>query len=321
MSNPVFRAVSERISPARNDFVSFQRAVSESFVPLHVTTTHPEAFRGVVRGATVDDVSLCEVHATAHTVERTPALIARSERAHMKLSLMLSGSALLVQDGREAVLRPGDVAVYDTQRPYTLMFDEQFRTLVVMFPKRLIDVPTELMSQLNAVRMDGTHGVVPLVSAYLGQLATAMPELHGATGVRLMHTTLDLVTTMFADELDVEAAALDPRQTLMREIRAHIEQHLAQPELCPDSIAAAHFISTRHLHGLFKAQGSTVSTWIRERRLEQCRRELMDPLHLDRPVGVVAARWGFTDAAHFSRAFKTQYGVAPSEARAARTGS
>jgi len=37
----------------------------------------------------------------------------------------------------------------------------------------------------------------------------------------------------------------------------------------------------------------------------------------DRPVAAIAARWGFVDAAHFSRAFKTAFGISPSEYRAA----
>ncbi|HYP73799.1 MAG TPA: helix-turn-helix domain-containing protein, partial [Microbacterium sp.] len=88
--------------------------------------------------------------------------------------------------------------------------------------------------------------------------------------------------------------------------------------LSPGSIAAAHYISTRHLHGLFQEQGTTVSTWIRMRRLEQCRRDLADPLHAGSPVAAISARWGFVDAAHFSRSFKQAYGVSPSEYRASR---
>jgi AraC-like DNA-binding protein len=59
-----------------------------------------------------------------------------------------------------------------------------------------------------------------------------------------------------------------------------------------------------------------VSTWIRSRRLDRCRRELVDPLAAHRPVGEVAARWGFPDAAHFSRAFRAEFGEPPSVVRA-----
>ncbi len=39
----------------------------------------------------------------------------------MFVGLQVTGSSMVVQDGREAVLRPGDMAPYDTTRPYTLV--------------------------------------------------------------------------------------------------------------------------------------------------------------------------------------------------------
>lgn len=298
------------------DFSAFRTAVSESFVPLQVTSDHPDPFRGLIRAANVDEVHVSEVRATDHVVERTPELIARGDRSSFKLSLMLAGRGLLIQDNREAVLQPGDLAVYDTNRPYSLVFDEEFRTMVVMFPKHLIDLPSDVVGQLTAVRMSGTEGLGALVVPYLTQLAGHLEQLQGSAGVRLTHSALDLVTTLFARELDLDREGGDPHQALMQRIRAYIDEHLASTELGPASIAAAHFISTRHLHGLFQSQGTTVSTWIRTRRLERCRRDLMNPLYADRPVAAIAARWGFVDAAHFSRAFKTAYGQAPSELRA-----
>lgn len=299
-----------------HDFSAFRTAVSESFVPLHVTSDRPDPFRGVIRAAGVDEVHVSEVSAGQHTVERTPELIARSDRSYFKLSLMLAGTGLLIQDNREAVLQPGDLAVYDTNRPYSLVFDAAFRTMVVMFPKHLIDLPPEVVGQLTAVRMRGTDSVTSMVVPYLSQLAGNLEQLHGSTGTRLTHSALDLVTTLFARELDLGRSCVNPHQALIASIRAYIDDHLPEHELSPASIAAAHYISTRHLHVLFQSQGTTVSTWIRTRRLERCRRDLVNPLLGDRPVAAIAGRWGFVDAAHFSRAFKSAYGEAPSETRA-----
>lgn len=300
------------------DITAFRAAASDSFVPLHVSSNGADHFRGVIRGATVDDVHVTDLRATAHVVERTPELIARDDRSYFKLSLMLAGTSLLVQDGREAVLSPGDLAVYDTDRPYSLVFDDDFRTMVVMFPKHLLSLPSDLVGQLTAVRISGHDGLGGMVAPYLSQLATNLDQLAGRTGARLAHSALDLVGTVFTRELGLDELSPDPHRALMQRIRGHIDRHLASTELSPASIAAAHYISTRHLHGLFHEQGTTVSTWIRTRRLEQCRRDLLDPVLAARPVAAIAARWGFLDAAHFSRAFKTAYGVSPSDYRAGR---
>lgn len=302
-------------SVARN-ISEFRAAVNDSFVPLQVTSSHPDRFRGVIRGAGVDEVHVTDVRATDHVVERTPELIARGDRPYFKVSLMLAGTGLLIQDDREAVLAPGDLAVYDTSRPYSLVFDSDFRTMVVMFPRHLITLPADMVGQLTAVRISGSEGLGSVVAPYLTQLAANLDQLAGSTGARLAHSALDLVTTVFTRELGLDGATADPHRALMQRIRGHIDRHLASTDLSPATIAAAHFISTRHLHGLFQEQGTTVSTWIRTRRLEQCRRDLIDPVFADRPVAAIAARWGFVDAAHFSRAFKAAYDQSPSEFRA-----
>ncbi|MGW5265624.1 helix-turn-helix domain-containing protein [Microbispora sp. NPDC004025] len=85
--------------------------------------------------------------------------------------------------------------------------------------------------------------------------------------------------------------------------------------LTPETIAAAHQISVRHLYTLFAEQGLTVAAWIRRCRLEQCHRDLADPRRRSLPIQSVAARWGFTDAATFSRAFRAAYGMSPRDHR------
>ena len=295
------------------DFTEFRTAVTQSFVPLDVSALDGDAFRGRIRSSAADEVQVSEVTATPHVVTRTPELIARAYRRYYKLSLILSGTCLLVQDGREALLQPGDVALYDTHQPYSLAFEEDFRTLVVMFPQRLIDLPVKLVGQLTAVRISGKEGVGNVVVPFLAQLGTNLDQLAGPAGARLAHSAVDLLSTLVAAELDLAYA--DPHHELMRRIRAYIDTNLHSADLTPARIAAEHFISTRHLHGLFQEQGATVAGWIRTQRLEHCRRDLFDPAQAGRPVAAIAARWGFVDAAHFSRVFKTAFGHAPSELR------
>ncbi|GAB2620489.1 hypothetical protein GCM10027168_60690 [Streptomyces capparidis] len=110
------------------------------------------------------------------------------------------------------------------------------------------------------------------------------------------------------------------RRALWLRVHAFIDQHLGDPALGPEAIAAAHGISTRHLHRLFAEHDRTVAAWIRHRRLECCRDDLADPQLAARPIQSIAAQWGFTGPAQFSRAFRAAYGVSPREHRhAART--
>jgi len=114
----------------------------------------------------------------------------------------------------------------------------------------------------------------------------------------------------------VQADDQDPRRVLRTRIHAYIDEHLGDPSLGPGPIAAAHYISTRHLHALFREEGRTVAGWIRSTRLERCRRDLLDPRQRTRSIAEIGQRWGIVDAAHLSHAFKAEFGESPSEVRA-----
>ena len=81
------------------------------------------------------------------------------------------------------------------------------------------------------------------------------------------------------------------------------------------TIASANHISVRYLHKLFHEEGTSVARWVRERRLDNCRRDLEDPALARRGVQAIARRWGFQDAAHFTRIFKASFGEPPGQYR------
>jgi AraC-like DNA-binding protein len=162
-----------------------------------------------------------------------------------------------------------------------------------------------------------------LVSTLARQLTRGLDDWATPDRPRLGGALLDLVTATLAARLNREEQ-LTPetrQRALLIRIQTYIEQQLADPGLSPDTIAAAHYISPRYLYRLFETQQTTVAAWIRQRRLEHCRRELLQPASADKPVSAIAARWGFSNAAHFSRVLRTQYGIAPTQYRRAATGS
>ncbi|CAG7607731.1 helix-turn-helix domain-containing protein [Leucobacter soli] len=299
-----------------DDLAGFRALVSSSFVPLDVTAERSDAFTARLCTAGADGIAFTEVAAKPHLVERTPATIESGGSGQYKVSLLLSGSSILVQDGKELVMRPGDLSIYDTSRPYSLLFTEEFRNLIVMFPKDRLELPGPDAQQLTAESLGAEHpGLGAVLTAFLSQFPEQLTDLGPRVQTKLAHTSLDLIGTLLSTILGADPAQQDPHQVLLRRIHEYIDDHLASPDLSPGGVAAAHYISKRHLHALFHETGMTVSTWVRERRLERCRQDLLDPRFEDRPVSAIAARWGLMDAAHFSRVFKETFGVSPTEFR------
>jgi AraC-like DNA-binding protein len=315
VDSPVASSGVETFSTA--DLHAWRRYVSQSVVPLEVESERPDTFLGQFRAKRIDRLAMFDVRVSQHSVVRTPELVARSEQDYYKLSMQLRGSSLLLQDGKEALLTPGDIAIYDTTRPYSLISDDYMRHIVLMFPRATMDLSVEDLGELTATRLPGDNVMCQVVSPFLLRMAKNFESLHGGAALRLAHTTIDLVTTLFANELDVGLeGTTEPRRRLMSKIKNFIEANLDDDSLSPPQIAAAHYISIRQLHQLFQAEGTTVSTWIRTRRLKQCHRMLTDPLHAGRPVAEIGARWGLPDLPHFSRIFKATYGVSPRAFRA-----
>lgn len=299
-----------------HSFADFRDLVSRTFVPLQVSTRRPHHFHAATRGTTTHDFKIVEIAADEHVVERTPRLIddAADEPCY-KLSMMLEGSGYICQDGRDAVLGAGDLAVYDTSRPYTLVFDESsVRSIVAVLPKRLVELSTDRVAQLTATTVSKDDQLGAMVGSVLSQLAGRLELVNAATGWRLARNAIDLVNILLRDSLGEDRAL--PSARLLDAVYAYVEEHLGDPELSPSAIAAAHYISVRYLHTLFQNTGTSVSSYIRLRRLDRCRTDLADPAHAGETVTAISSRWSFADAAHFSRTFKSTYGLTPSEFRA-----
>ena len=298
------------------DIAAWRREVATSFVALDVHPLGDEPFWARCSRIDVGEVSVFRIEHAASVVARTPKLVRRGPSDLVKVSLQLEGEEIIEQDGRAALLHAGDLAIYDTSRPYTLRFDSETSLLVFTFPRGYLDIPRDELAAVTATAFPLDSPLGRVVNPFLVGLAHSLAELPGANGRRLARTGLDLLMTLLSTQLQQEVRR-DPRRQLLHEILGTVDTMLGDPEVSPATIAAAHYISTRHLHALFAEHGITVAGWIRERRLEHRRRDLADGALADALIARIAARWGLVNPAHFSRLFRTTFGQSPSEYRAA----
>lgn len=289
------------------------------FVPLRILANRSDPFAAKLRSRAISRVRINDITATPHRIERALELISPNDDRHYKLSLQLEGTGFVAQDGREAVLRKGDIAIYDTSRPYTIHFTDDVRCLVMAFPQDALEVVPRLVRGITAVRLAGDQGVGAAISPFMQYLADNLEFLDGATGERMVRSSLDLVTTLVYAQM----ASADPDLRAAHRVdvdscKRWIDERLDDPDLNADVVARSHYISVRHLQHLFHEEGLTVSGYVRIHRLERCRLDLCEPALAEMSVFQIAQRWGFTDASHFSKAFKTEFGVAPRDFRALR---
>ncbi|MFJ5921230.1 helix-turn-helix domain-containing protein [Kitasatospora sp. NPDC092948] len=236
------------------------------------------------------------------------------------IGVQVSGTAVLTQDGRRTVLGPGELVLFDTGRTYTVDYPEPFRAHLFHLPRRLLGVPAAEWQQVTGVPVTAADGFGSVLLPFLETLAGTAHHYPAPVADRLAGTVADLVGTLAAQLAATRRTEADdtPNGHLVRRVRGHIERHLADSDLSPETIARAHHISVRYLHRLFEAEEMTVGRLIRRTRLDACAQELSRRGPSGPSVSAVAQRWGFASPAHFSRAFRAAYGVSPREWRGQR---
>ncbi len=295
----------------------WREIVCDTFVELECQAAAARGFYGSIESRPLSDIMFTRVSAAPQHVARTPARIARSDSEYFFLSLQLRGRGCHAQDGRVAHLKPGDFVIYDTTRPYELLFGDPFSQLVLSIPRealksRLADVQRLTACAVQAQRGGGGR----LASMFIRQLAAQIESLDRASIPRLHASILDLIATALAEQRQpVESAASRSRNVLTQQVLQFIADNLSDPQLTCQSIAQRHRISERYLRVLFRELGTCATDWIWRRRLERARQDLIDPHQRHVSVKTIGFNWGFKDAGHFSRAFKQQFDCTPTQLR------
>ncbi|NRQ37677.1 helix-turn-helix domain-containing protein [Nonomuraea sp. NN258] len=303
--------------PAADRYDSWVEMINRSLLPAAITSDHTHDFRAAARALDLHVLQLSALRFPSLRSRRTRKLIRQDDPETCQLALNPCGTMGISQLGRQMILRPGGLMAFDSSHTFDshIVADNGTGAGVTLLqvPRTLLPLPATDLREIMVRPLSGRTGIGMLITQLLGRILADTSQFRSADGPRLGAVLLELLSALLANELDDREPAHRP--ALLTQAKAFIHQHLGDAGLSPGMVAAAHHISTRHLHRLFNDTGMTVAGWIRRRRLEQCHRDLVDPRRRAYPIQVIAARWGFTNPAHFSRVFRAAYGMSPSEHR------
>ncbi|ANQ43146.1 hypothetical protein BAR24_14860 [Gluconobacter oxydans] len=291
--------------------------VCRSFVPLECKPSTAD-FRGAIARLTLADCSLSTVRSGAQSVSRTRRLISAAAEAHYLVSLGVSGAGHVAQDGRETAILPGTFALYNTARPYTLRFDQDFEQIVFMMPGDALGARFGQAEYLTATRIDEGNPLTELTASFLKGLQNATRHVPDILVPRLSAQATELVATMLIASAGHTGAPTSHRLAMGLQIRNAIEHRLRDPDLTRRTLADQFRISLRYLDDLFSDEGLGVAEHILKRRLEWARAALADPTRDRYQIGEIARMSGFVSQSHFSRVFAGTFHCSPRDYRNAR---
>jgi AraC-like DNA-binding protein len=312
----------------------WRQTVADTFaqlVPVPLASAPPV---GRVRSTPLGLARAFRVAGSPQILRRTTTSLRTAPADPLKICIQRAGRTVLHQGDVTLSLEPGELAVYDTGRPYALRLEGAWSCTVMTVPRDALSVPPRALA--GAMRRSfGALSGAGAVLTHLLETATAVHPLPGATSKRpggdtgppaaprlsdadvlaaphLGEAGANLLAGLISAEAGLGGPAADLGDEALRvSVLAHIATHLARPDLDPGSVARAHHISTRTLYRLFEGADHSVAETIRGLRLDQIRDELADPALARHSTTEIAARWGFPVQAHFIRAFRARFGMTP----------
>jgi AraC family transcriptional activator of tynA and feaB len=241
--------------------------------------------------------------------------IAQAEAEEIFVCRQLHGELLIEQDGCEATLTPGCLALLDPLRDYRARFTE-CRLLVLKLPRRALEARTGKIRQFTARVLKPVEPESKLVSSFVGMLPTYAGQLRAETESVLEKQTIELIAAALRSGVAGEQRELSSASSLvMMNVRAAIESKLNDPRLDSAGVAEKAGVSVRYANAVLAKQGTSIMRLVQERRLIRCRVALADPSQGKRTISEIAYGWGFSDMTHFARKFKAAYGMSPSDFR------
>jgi AraC family transcriptional regulator, positive regulator of tynA and feaB len=290
--------------------------LAATHLSFEVQATHrtPGEFRGAVTRRAIGDLMLVDCAASPFLGHRGRAVMSpdtRPEEDVLGFQVVCKGIEMVREGSRKLALQSGDIVIWDGHQPTDVEIVETFHKRTLLFPRRRVLAVCPRLAELGALPPLDDNGPARLLVRYMNALALEQPKLEHAASVAAANAALELLRATVEPCVPTSRAAA--REAMRAEMRRYVRTHLQDPELGPTSIARAYSVSVRALHALFEDVDDSVAGMVRSERLARCMEDLQRPNAGS--VTDIAFRWGFCDAAHFSRVFKRAFGLTPSEVR------
>ncbi|MGH9686880.1 MAG: helix-turn-helix domain-containing protein [Candidatus Acidiferrales bacterium] len=300
----------------------WEAGASMLFGALRLEEQSREPFDANFSYAPIGDLVFCQLAARVpHRVFRTQAVASRDDRPYLKAVLQTKGRSVIVQSGRTTPLYSGEWTFYDAGQPYSVALSAGGEFSMLLVPRGKVVSRSFDLRSLVLRRFSSDRGLGKLIWSLVGNTVDQIADLQNRASFELAEIVAQMARLAVLDCAEADEARTNSCDARRERIKFYISAHLNDPELSIAKLAGLAHCSKRYLHMLFRAENLSISDYILRARLERCRTELLDPWRARRSITEIAYAWGFNSSNHFSRCFKSEFGVSPRDLRSGRVWS
>lgn len=292
-----FYSAESHVIPNGSKFYFCNARVSAGFIPLSMH--HAIGAKTVVRRSQRD--------------------IRRSSSDIYLIWVPVRGSVTIVQSGRSTIVEPGNVALSSSTEPLYICTspdkDEEHLSFQVLAPSHLVTRTLLEPKRLCGISFPADHGGSRIARELFPSLYNEAEHIDRGSMEKLALSGMEAMFQTIGQQGREYCRSVSVKEIKLRRLLDYIELHYSDPELTTDKVANACGISPRYLHYLLKMQGKRFCDFLWQPRLNNAYQQLQNITLSHRTIGEIAYGSGFKSSAHFSRAFRQQFGCSPKQFR------
>ena len=301
---------------ASTDYQEWRDAMSQLYLPT-LDAAADEPFRAEVNGFLLGAGTLGRCASVQQAFSRSRTQIGRDGVDNYMIQIFLKGRCHARTARGDVILDAGDICIFDNAEPLDTV-NEEFDLMALAVPRDRLAPLLREPDGLHYRRVRRDTPLARLFRTHVLDVYRMAPAIRAEDGPQVFSALVHFLAAVINNgrELSDEQTSL-LQQSVLQEVRRHIDANLESESLTVEDIAARFGISRTRLYRHFEPYGG-VAAFVRQRRLAAAYHKLTDPHALPFNNNAIAASVGFQSESAFIRAFRRRYGMTPGEARRQR---